>query len=570
MRLASTVILAALMVSGWFAGPLAGQTARVKVVVNGVEVPQVPPPIVQNGQVLASISGLFEPMGASAAYYEVDHSIVVTNRVRTWVRLRINELTAVVNGQSRPIPVAPVLVGDRVLVPVQPVFAALGAWTKFDEVDRTLYVSSQITGITTQTDGGGMRVLVDATGPIEAETSVLTGPDRLVVDFLQAALRTQAREIVVNAAGVQRIRTAQFQVKPYVTRLVFDLTQPVEIHVMTAPKTYLVTLELRPKGAASPVPAGGPSPIPSPSPGSGDLPVKPALPTEVRIMQVKFQPIGETGHLTIEGTGSMQYKVREFVFPDRLTIDIQDAVFIPVKQEIIINSDAIVSVRAAQFQAAPPIARVVVTLKRKSAYIVGQANGQLTVDITDGPLRGHIVGLDPGHGGADPGAIGPTGLREADVVLDVALRVRDLLLRDGIRVIMTREIDTTIELADRPKMARERGATIFVSVHANASTRAAVNGSETYYLSPQSLVLAQMIQDELGVLVDVPNRGIKTADFLVLRDNEVPSVLVETAFITHTDDEARLRDNDFRQRLAQAVYRGITRFLAIYPVPVDH
>ncbi len=568
MKIAAAIILAALTVSVLSVEASLGQAAGVKIVVNGVEVSQVPPVILQNGQILASISGLFEPMGASAAYYEVDRSIVVTNRVRTTVRLRINDLTAVVNGQSRSLPVAPILTGDHVFVPVQPVFAALGAWTKYDNADRTLYVSSQITGITAQAEGGEMRVLVDATGPIEAETSILTGPDRLVVDFLQAALRTQAREIPINAAGVQRIRTAQFQVKPYITRLVFDLTQPVELHVTTAPKTYVVTLELRPRGLASPPsPAGSP---PTPGPGSGDLLVKPAPGTAVRITQVKFQPIGETSHLTIEGTGSMEYKVREFVFPDRLTIDIQDAIFIPVKQEITINSAAILTVRAAQFQAAPPVVRVVVTLKRKSAYIIGQANGQLTVDITDGPLSGHLVAIDAGHGGTDPGAIGPTGLREADVVLDVALRVRELLAKDGIRVIMTREADTAVELTDRPKMARERGATIFVSIHANASTRASVNGSETYYLTPQSLVLAQMIQDELAVFVGVPNRGIKTADFLVLRDNDVPSVLVETAFITHTDDEARLKEPDFRQRLAQAVYRGVSRFLAIYPVPSDH
>ncbi len=565
MKPAGILVLAAFVTAVVLGGVIAGEAAGVKVVVNGVEVPQVVPATVKNGQVLAPISGLFEPMGASAAYYEVDRSIIITNRVRTTVILHVNEPSATINGQTRPLPVAPILVGDNVLIPAQPVFAALGAWTKFEEADRTLYVSSQITGITAQIDGEEMRVKVDATGPIAPETSVLTAPDRLVVDFLQAALRVEGREIPINAAGVQRIRTAQFQVKPYVTRLVFDLTQPVEIRVTAAPKTYAVVLELRPKGSTAP----GPSPVP-PRPGTGDATAKPQA-TNLKIMQVKFQPVGETGRLTIDGIGTMpvQYKIREFVFPDRLTIDIQDAVFIPVKQEVTVNSASIVTVRASQFQAAPPIVRVVVTLKRKAAYVIGQANGQLTMDITDSPLRGHLVAIDPGHGGADPGAIGPSGLREADVVLDVATRLRDLLARDGIRTVMTREADVSIELGDRPKMARERGATIFVSIHANASTRASVNGSETYYLTAQSLVLAQIIQDELAVIAGMPSRGIKTADFLVLRDNEVPSVLVETAFITHADEEAHLKDAEFRQRLAQAVARGITKFLAIYPVPAD-
>jgi len=558
MKTAGALVLAVLVSAVGLAGATAGGAATVRVIVNGVEVPQVVPALVKNGQVLAPISGLFEPMGASAAYYEVDRSIIITNRVRTTIVLRVNETTAVVNGQARSLPVAPIVIGDHVLVPAAPIFAALGAWTKFEEADQTLYVSSQITGITSQVEGGEMRLQVDATGPIATETNVLTNPDRLVVDFLQAALRTQAREIPINAAGVQRIRTAQFQVKPYVTRLVFDLSQPMELQVTTAPKTYAITIQLRPKGMGIPPSAIGQPPASAPNAGG------------VKIMQVSFRPVGDMGRLAIDSTGPVQYKIREFVFPDRLTIDIQDAIFIPVKQELSINSASILSVRASQFQASPPVVRVVVTLKRKAAYVVGQANGQLTMDITDGPLRGHLVAIDAGHGGSDPGAIGPTGLREADVVLDVALRVRDLLARDGIRVIMTRETDVSVELADRPKTARERGATIFVSIHANASTRASVNGSETYYLTAQSLVLAQMIQDEIGALLGVPSRGIKTANFLVLRDNDVPSVLVETAFITHADDEARLRDIEFRQRLAEAVYHGVTRFLAIYPVPADH
>ena len=124
-----------------------------------------------------------------------------------------------------------------------------------------------------------------------------------------------------------------------------------------------------------------------------------------------------------------------------------------------------------------------------------------------------------------------------------------------------------MDLEDRPRLAREGGATLYVSIHANASPRAAVNGTETFYLTPQSLVLAQMIQDELGVVLGIPSRGIKTANFVVLRDNEMPAVLVETAFISHADDELRLRDQAFRQHVAEAVHHGIARFLAIYPVP---
>lgn len=556
MRRLFAVLLAVMFAWTLPAGRALGQAAGVKVIVNGVEVSLPAPAVFSGGQVMAPISGLFEPMGAIAAYYESDRSIVVSNRVRTTVRMRLGDPTLHVNGTARPLPIAPSLQGSQVYVPAQAVFSALGAWTKFEDADRTLYVSSQIRSLTTLVVADALQVRVDATGPVQVETNVLSSPDRLVVDFLHAALRTQERELSINGAGVTRIRTAQFQIKPYVSRMVFDLAQPVEVRVTTSTTSYLVTLEVRPKGQVT---------------STGGPPAEPRDPSQAaaaKIMGVKFEESGQAGRLVIEGTNTMEYKVREFVYPDRLAIDIQNAVFIPIKQEFAVDGPSIVSIRAAQFTADPPITRVVVILKRKMNYLVSQSDGRLRIEINAYTGRGHIVALDPGHGGRDPGAVGPTGLRESDAVLDIALRVRELLQRDGIRVVMVRETDATVELPDRPRLAREAGATIFVSLHANAHARTAVNGSETYYLTPQSLALAQMIQDELGIVLGIPSRGIKTANFVVLRDSGIPSVLVEAAFISHADDEAHLRDATFRQRIAQAIHKGINRFLAIYPSPV--
>lgn len=558
MKLVAAALLA--VTASWMlAGSAAGQAAGVRVVVNGIDVPLAAPAVVFNGQVMAPISGLFEPMGAIAAYYETDRSVVVTNRVRTTVVLWLNEITALVNGQPRSLPAAPALLGSQVFVPVQATFALLGAWARFEDAERTVFVNSQITAIAPQVQAGALQVAVDATGPVQVETNVLTNPDRLVVDFINATLRTQERQYAINDAGVDRIRTGQFQVKPYVSRMVFDLTQPVEVSITAAPTSYLVTLEVRPKGSA-----------PSRASAQGEPKGLPLIRAAglVKVTGVFFQPDGETGRITVDSTGPMEYKIREFTFPDRLAIDIQNAVFIPVKREISVDGTSVVAVRAAQFTARPPVTRIVVTLKRKLNYLTNQSGGRLTIDLsTSQAARGHLVALDPGHGGEDPGAIGPSGLREADVVLDIAQRVRDLLAHDGIRVLMIRDSDATVDLADRPRLGRESGATIYVSIHANASPRAAVNGTETFYLTPQSLVLAQMIQDELGVVLGIPSRGIKTANFVVLRDTDIPSVLVETAFISHADDEARLRDQAFRQHVAEAVHRGIARFLAIYPVP---
>src|SRR3989304_4224050 len=157
-----------------------------------------------------------------------------------------------------------------------------------------------------------------------------------------------------------------------------------------------------------------PSP-PPPDPGTGAPPAPapgltaPSAAGEgLKIMQVRVEQGSGVTRVIVEGTVTMQYAVREFVEPDRLVVDLLDAVFIPVKQEIPVNSAVVENVRAAQFQADPAIARVVVTLKRKVAYTIGaEAGGSvLVISVTDAPLRGHAVALDPGHGGENPGGDG--------------------------------------------------------------------------------------------------------------------------------------------------------------------
>lgn len=301
----------------------------------------------------------------------------------------------------------------------------------------------------------------------------------------------------------------------------------------------------------------------------------PAFPDDgvLRILQVRVEQPGGRFRVLIEATRAMEYSVRELSEPDRLVVDIPGAVFVPIKQEIPVAGALVTDVRAAQFQADPDITRVVVVLRRRIVgYTVAPANAEgsvLLVEIPEPSFRGHVVAIDAGHGGRDMGATGPTGLLEKDVVLDIAQRVRELLVRAGIRVVMTRETDVFVELADRPRMARQQGATVFVSIHGNASTRATSNGSETYYLTPQSLVLAQMLQEEFGRIAGLANRGVKTANFLVLRESDAPAVLVEVAYLSNLDEETRLRTEAFRQRLAEAITRGVQRFLAVYPVPAN-
>ncbi|MBD1997530.1 N-acetylmuramoyl-L-alanine amidase [Leptolyngbya sp. FACHB-541] len=171
-----------------------------------------------------------------------------------------------------------------------------------------------------------------------------------------------------------------------------------------------------------------------------------------------------------------------------------------------------------------------------------------------------VVMIDPGHGGADPGAIGIGGLREEDIVLSISQQVASLLEQEGIQAILTRGDDRGLELSTRVQLAQRANANYFVSIHANSlnMSRPDVNGVETFYHN-SGRELAQSIQNSIMQNVDMNNRGVKQANFYVLRNTSMPAALVEVGFVTGRDDAAKLRDAGFRTTMAGAIARGIVQ-----------
>jgi N-acetylmuramoyl-L-alanine amidase len=217
---------------------------------------------------------------------------------------------------------------------------------------------------------------------------------------------------------------------------------------------------------------------------------------------------------------------------------------------------------------------------------------------------GKIV-IDPGHGGHDTGTIGPNGLLEKDLVLDVSKRLGKLLeARLGAEVVFTRRDDTFIPLETRTSIANQEQADLFVSVHANSSHDPDARGVETYYLnftsSPEALEVAarenaasdksihelqdlvkkialkEKIEESREFAADVQqslhsglsaktagirDRGVKKAPFVVLIGANMPSILAEISFISNPGDEKRLKGPEYRQRIAESLYRGISRYV---------
>jgi N-acetylmuramoyl-L-alanine amidase len=231
------------------------------------------------------------------------------------------------------------------------------------------------------------------------------------------------------------------------------------------------------------------------------------------------------------------------------------------------------------------------------------ASGDRSLIRALGLKIGKIV-IDPGHGGHDTGTIGPNGLEEKDLVLEVGRRLGKLLeTRLGAEVVYTRKDDTFIPLETRTAVANQARADLFVSIHANSSHDAAARGVETYYLnftsSPEALEVAARenavseksiyelqdlvkkialkekieesrefawdVQQSLhsGLAVKSPairNRGVKKAPFIVLIGANMPSILAEISFVSNPTDEHRLATSEYRQRIAESLYRGIAKY----------
>lgn len=175
-----------------------------------------------------------------------------------------------------------------------------------------------------------------------------------------------------------------------------------------------------------------------------------------------------------------------------------------------------------------------------------------------------LIVLDPGHGGRDPGAVGIGGLRETDIVLEVGLRVAELLQQHGAEIILTRTDEREIGLEPRVLTANRANADLFVSIHANAisMSRPDVNGVETYfYSSPAAENLATYLQESMLEATNMNSRGVKEARFYVLRRTGMPAALVEVGFVTGATDAPLLADSTFRDIIAQAITRGILQYV---------
>lgn len=476
-----------------------------------------------------------------------------------------------------------------------------------------------VTGIT----WGGDRLVIRSTSPLNSRMLTLSQPDRVVIDLLEAELAdaSLAQTLRVGRGGIQQIRIAQHPTG--YLRLVFDCTQPTVL-LLNQPKheNLLIVQSGDPDfwAAAKPTPAPTPrvaplsrlslvrptarpssvprpsllslssatppperiqsSPPPKPTPrpiqsAHPTHPTHPPLPTPVplafypspdvsptpspeRLIQgIQLEHRGGKSTLTLKGEKPFPYTVTQLYAPPRLQIRVPRATFegtlpepkgeanhLAYRRE---GGDLLVEVGLPD-----PFFRSDEEQKGERLFVSWKPHKTKPVGL---------VVIDPGHGGTDPGAIGPRSTKESMVNLEMALKLQGELRKYGISTAMTRDTDLFVDLPTRPNFGEQKGAKLFVSLHCNACPNPEVAGVETYYRQNDGIPLAKEIHRLLVEDLGRPDRGVKQARLYVLRSMNFPSVLVETAFISNSNEEALLADADFQQRAVQAIAGGIYRTL---------
>jgi len=432
-----------------------------------------------------------------------------------------------------------------------------------------------------------LRIVIEVDGEAQFESARLSHPDRIVLDLYNARLSHElvGKTFPVENGFLRQVRVAQYS--PQVTRVVLDVEKIVSYSIFSLPNPYRLVIDVQ--GTA---------------PTQIARTVKPAPPT--RVGNDRSDKVHSPA-VTIPPASSVSVEPAVKSAPPATTM---------AKSE---NAPAAVTSNNAKETAAlsPPPVRTP-TRKTQEESTAPTSTGATPAILPAAPTEsgsrtltralglkiGRIV-IDPGHGGHDTGTIGPTGLEEKAVVLDVGLKLKKLLEQNtGCEVVMTRSDDTFIPLEERTAIANQKGADLFISIHANASRDTSARGIETYYLNftssadalevaarenassqeavhqlqdlikkialsekiEESADFARQVQREVYTRVSKASgaqrdRGIKKAPFVVLIGANMPSILAEISFLTNPRDERLLRRSDYREKIAYALYQGILDYL---------
>ncbi len=491
--------------------------------------------------------------------------------------------------------------------------------SSYDEPPRRKGKLVQVTGVRHWSTSIYTRVAIDLGDEVQYEAARVPDPDRIFFDLHGTRLSPEliGKSVSVTDDGfLKRIRIAQFSND--VTRVVLDVSDVSDYSAFLLPNPYRLIIDIhgrKPAAATTQQVAQASAtnnpvvPAPKSPPGNATKtqppPAQATRQTATAAVTNQTPSSSDAGATQdIAALSHQPDRVKATNHPTSAPIAASVAGTTPASQPDLAQAKSTTAPKSKRSKTAESTDGT----DAASATIheaEPTADGGRSMVRALGLKIGRIV-IDPGHGGHDSGTLGPDGIEEKDVVLDVSLRLGKLLKqRLGADVIFTRSDDTFIPLETRTAIANKAQADLFVSVHANSSPDPTARGVETYYLnftsSPESLELAArenaVSQQSIHQLSDLvkkialhdkidesrefasdvekylydgldqgnpglKDRGVKQAPFVVLIGANMPSILAEISFLTNPDDARELRDPNYRQRIAESLYRGIARYVS--------
>jgi N-acetylmuramoyl-L-alanine amidase len=477
------------------------------------------------------------------------------------------------------------------------------------------------------------RVTLESDTPLNATFFAVTNPTRLVIDIDGLEISPQLKELVSKVQSddpfIAGVRVGQN--RPKVARLVLDLKQPIKPQVFGLPPVaayqHRLVFDLYPTLARDPklalqLPAGsGPQKPASGTSSGAPSPSAPATSGSISSNPSASAPAGGTSPgaymsspgASTPGLGALTPDVARPASPnspssEQAAESMNDAL-----------GDFIGGLRKPVPTGDKTLAKGTSKSVDKGDKLTDKGSDKSADDAVPmgnakaGAQRLVIVALDAGHGGEDPGAVGPSGLYEKDVVLQVAFKLRALInMQPGFRAMLTRESDYFVPLHERVVKARRVKADLFVSIHADAFMNPQARGASVFALSENgatsaaarwmaqrenasdqvggvnikvkdatvmralldmsttaqikdSIKLGNAVLGHLGKVGRLHRGKVEQAGFAVLKAPDIPSILVETGFISNPDEESKLKDEDYQGELAEALLQGIQRYFAKNP-----
>ncbi|MEN3014556.1 MAG: N-acetylmuramoyl-L-alanine amidase [bacterium] len=467
----------------------------------------------------------------------------------------------------------PLVYEEKIYIPYSSIQDHIGISPIYDYEKGKIYFYPQIKEISVSQDS----LVINGAKEIKIQKNFyLNNPLRFVVDLEDCVLSPHIvrQKILSSNEYIYQIRVSQFNQLPAIVRVVVELKpgQKVKTLARILPNQLQMVFSDR---------------IPELYAKTSKLDYQTKEEEQVKIYQITPQVSGSNLSILISLDKPINYSINR-LDNGKWYIDLYNTILTVSSNEIHITSDVVDSVKYAQNQLNPvPITRIVITPKPNvkintsldlisntgkliSFLVKEKSDNILEDDFSPINFTGKVIVIDPGHGGRDSGAVNHSlSLEEKDITLKISQLTQQKLSDMGYKVILTRYGDYELtgsaidseELQARVNVGIKNKASIFVSVHINASTYSFANGLITFYNKDIDYPLAYYIHQEIAKTNIFDDKGIRTANFYVLRRNPLPSVLLEIGFISNYNDAIKLKSFQNLDKIASAIARGIHLYI---------